>query len=104
VQVFIEIVYPEKFLQYFLYLARFWGRALLYTLTGVILVVMGGDYFSCASRGCGNAEGATLMLFIIGVMMLLVGVVYLLIAIFSCGKWNPVSLCRRFGKEYYSYD
>lgn len=64
---------------------------------------MGGDFFAC-SPNCGNVGGPTLMLFIIGVMMLAVGIVYLLIAIFSCGKWNPVSLCRRFGKEDYAYD
>lgn len=34
---------PEKFLQYFLYLARFWGRALLFILSGVVLVVIGGN-------------------------------------------------------------
>jgi hypothetical protein len=30
-------------MQYFLYLARFWGRALLYVLSGVVLVVIGGN-------------------------------------------------------------
>ena len=88
-------MFPEKFLAYALYLARYWGRALLYILTGIILVVIGGP---------SNWRNAQLMCFIIGIMMFAVGCIYLLIAIFSCCNWHPVSLCRRSGKETYEYD
>jgi hypothetical protein len=40
---------PQKFMQYFLYLARFWGRALLYILSGIILVVIGGGSLICCA-------------------------------------------------------
>jgi hypothetical protein len=92
VQLFMEIFYPEKFYRYALYLARFWGRALLYVLSGIILVVIGN----------GNLNGGpSLMCFIVGILTFALGCVFLLIAIVSCGKWNPVSLCRRYGKERY---
>ena len=82
-------------MQYVLYLARFWGRALLYMLSGLILVVLGANNFT---------NSANILCFVAGVIMFAVGAIYMLIAIFSCGKWHPVSLCRRCGKENYHTD
>ncbi len=76
IQFGIEWFYPERVSMFFQYLGRYWGRGLLYTLTGLIQgecahdrFASGADLIVSVTFGDNNATGARLMCFVIGIIM-----------------------------------